>query len=406
MNMDAATDLRSYPAKIKSLTRCSIGVTLAVIVAVVLVGYGLWSWREYTRPGAVHFRQGAELAVSGNFTAAEAQWRQGAKEDPNYPGCFERLGDLYIQVRQYQDAVKNYTAAIKLRPSDGTLYKRVTAAYTAELDNKSALVTAKRAYELLPDDAEAAGTYGDLAQTMNDRVTAIKALRRAHELDPKNGRYLLTLANVEMDVQQMDVAEQQIKEYLNTHPDDIWASYLMAVVYNQKPRTAENIATAITYAEKAVNSRKAPMQVYPLLVQLYLDADHPKEALQVSQIAAKRSPNDTTILAKMVTCYMKLHQPSAAAEVSKRLKDVTDREQRISHLQEVMRFNNANVPAGVELAGLVEKNGDLKLARTYYVTLLRNAPKNAQARTAFHDFLLRIGRPDLAKLLLDPNFVP
>ena len=396
-------DLVDDPRSLRWRPVAVAGGVIAILCGAV---YGGWSVYQYNRPGATHFREGTDLAAGLHFEDAEKQWKLGVKEDPTFPGCYERLGDLYLQVHQYGPAISNYSAAIKLTPNDGSLFKRLSQSYLAEKDNRNALQAAKRAYELLPNDAEAAGAYGDLAQMTNDRITALTVLGRAHQLDPHNTRYLLTLVNVEMDVQQLDVAEKNLSPLLKDHPDDAWGMYLMSAIYNQKPRTPENLNTAIRYAETAANSPHPPLQVFPLLSQLYLDADRPQDALRVCQVIMSRNSNDTTILAKMVTCYMRLNQPAAAAQISDRLKQVAARQERIDHLQELMRFNNANVPVGLELAGLVEKMGNRELAKTYYETLVRTVPGSQPARAALRSFWLRNGRPDLAQALLRPDYVP
>lgn len=381
-------------------------IALCVTALIAALGYGGWSWRQHTRPGMTHYMRGMSNAAGRHFHEAEREWQTGVREDPTFPGCYERLGDLYQEVHNYPKAITNYTAAIKLRPNDGSLYKRLAGAYREQGNDRAALPAAKRAYELLPQDAAAAGAYGDLAQRRNDRRTALAALQRAHQLDPSNSRYLVGLASVEMDLLLMQAAEQDLNTELRNNPNNSLACYFMAVVYNRKPHTPENLHTALAYAERSASSTAPPPVVFPLLARLYLSSNRPADALRTCQYVLQRAPNNMNVLSELVGCYTRLGRPEIAAKLSLRVSEVAQRQDRIGHLQEVMAFNHSNVSAGLELARLEEQEGDTKMALTYYVTMVRQAPNDPRTRPALAAFLRRTGHPEMANQAGQPDFVP
>ena len=369
-------------------------------------GYGLWFWHQQTRPGMVHDLRGMDDAAARHFRDAEHEWQWGIREDPTFPGCYAHLGVLYQQLQNYQGAAAAYATATRLLPNDGSLFKSLTAVRVAEGDKRDALPAAKRAYELLPQDAEVAGTYGDLAQQQGDRPAALTALRRANRQDPLNSHYLLALASVEMDLLDYADAEHDLASFLARKPNDPWACYLMAVVYNQKPRTSDNLHTAMGYAERSTRAGDPPLLALPLLAQLYLNDHRPAAALRICRQALQQAPNNTDILFQLVGCYSRLGQPKMADIISSHLHQVTLRHDRIEHLKHVMGFNHDDVAAGLELARLEEDDGDLPMAQLYYVQIVRDMPHDQRTHPALAAFLRRLGRRDLAKRASDPNFVP
>jgi len=390
----------SPPATRPARRRRLLPTALGLLILAAALGYGGWSWHEYERPGRVHERRGVEDAAAGRFHEAERQWRQGVREDPTFPGCYEHLGDLYQQVRDYPDAAADFQAAARLNPRDGTLFQRLAIAELAQEDERDAFPAAKRAYELLPDSADAAGTYGLLAARAADGPAAIAALQRAHRLAPTVRPYWAKLLSVEADTQQWPTLERDAAAYLRAYPGDPWASYLMAVAYHHEPHTPANLRAAIGYAEQSVSRANAPMQAYPLLGQLYLDAGRRQDALRACRTALRLAPDNQEVLYELIGCFSRLDQPQMAARVSALLKPLARRRDRIVYLQQVMRQNPTDVASGLELAGLEEQDGNLQMARQYYTALARIAPHDPRPRAALAAFLRRMGRGDLVERLV------
>jgi tetratricopeptide (TPR) repeat protein len=380
-----------------------------LLVAILLIaglGYGGWSLRQLTRPGRVHFDRGMDDAAVGKFREAEREWQSGVREDPTFPGCYERLGDLYQNVKNYPGAVTNYAAAARLSPHTGRLFQKLALVQEAEGDYKDALVSARKASELFPLNAAVAGLYGDLAKKRSDNPDAIKALRLAHRLDPKNGKYVVDLAGVEMDNDDMDDAQRDLTGYLAGHPNDPFACYLIAVIYNQKPRTTSNLNMALMYAERSYSTGNAPSNIYPLLGQLYLSADRVQDALNTCLIDLHNNPNDTDVMATLIACYNRLGQTKKAGEVSSKFQALTLRHNLIDHLRHALGFNPNNISDGLELAKLLAEDGQTDEARNDYLFLLHQAPHDPRIRPAFAAFYKSVDQPALAKQILVPSSTP
>jgi tetratricopeptide (TPR) repeat protein len=383
--------------------RLACGLILAgAAAAVSLLGF----WREQSRPGIRHYLKGMEYLTARYPLQAEQEWLMGIREDPGEYHCYEQLGDYYTEVLQPQKAVDYYAGAAKRAPGNGSLFLRLTAAERKAGRRDEALATARRAAALLPDDADAVGLYGLLLAESRNRPAALAALRRAHTLKPEDRRYFIAMVNGALDTLDFAAAERDLQPYLRTHPQDAEAGYMIAVIYNQKPRTPGNLEAAIGYARQALAGMPNDARIHTLLGQLYLDSDRPGDALRVYTAGRRVAPNDEGILRGLMDCCRRLGKSAAVTATSGALQRVLARHDRIAHLTHVMGFNHHDTAAGLELARLVEEDGRFSQARAYYEQLVRQSPQDARTRRALSGFYRRMGRPEKARLALEPQFIP
>jgi tetratricopeptide (TPR) repeat protein len=368
--------------------------------------YLIWFWRGQTRPGMRHFFQGMEYVAAGYPARAEREWLLGVKEDPGEYRCYEQLGDYYTELLQPQKGAVFYAAAARRAPWNGSLFLRLAAAERKSGRPDRAQAAARRAAELMPNDGDAVGLYGLLLADSRNRPAALAVLRRAHQLRPNDRRYYMSMVNTEMDTFDFVSAERDLQPYLRTHPRDGEARYMMAVIYNQKPRTPANIRAAIDFAQRALILMPGDERVYNVLGQLYLDAGQLPQALSVYTAGRRVAPNSEGMLRGLQSCYTQLGRTADAAAVSAEFQKVLARHDRIAHLTHVMGFNHHDTTAGLELARLVEEDGRSAQARAYYEQLVRQSPNDPRTRRALSGFYQRMGRSDRARLALQPQFMP
>lgn len=382
-------------------------VLLAVCLLLIAAACVFLSWRQATRPGTTHYLKGMEYASAQKFDQAQQEWLLGVREDPGSAECYEQLGILYTEVRRYADAEECYKKATANAPDRGALFLALARVQQIQGELKPAAISAERAAQLLPENPDAVGEFGLLAARQKRRPVALAALRKAHELRPKDTRYLLAMVNLEMDAMDMAQAERDLAPYMQAHPDDAQAAYMMAVIYNQKPRTPENIRAALDYARRArPGMQPGDPRAYVLIGQLLLASNKLAEALQTYLTGAKIAPQAEDVLHGLVDCYGRLGQTKQADAVAARLQAATARHDRISHLKHVMGFNHFDTVSGLELARLEEEDGRSQAALRYYMQLVRQSPKDPRSRAALVAFLRRAGRPDMAQRAARPDFIP
>lgn len=374
----------------------------AILVAAVI---GLREWQAYTRPGPAHLRQGMDLLAAQRLPEAEEEWLQGAKEDPRFPDCYVQLGDLYMQEKRYSEAVTNYTTASNLTPKDGSLFLRLNRAEFAIGDSKAAMAAIKRAAELRPDDPDAVGLYGLFLgkQDPNQQPTALAALQQAHRMKPTDPDYLKEMVRLEISLNALTQAEQDLSPYLQAHPDDAWACHLMGVIDEKKP---DSLQAALDYELRARAGLPNDLRIYVTLGNIYRDLNRFQDAVEVYRAGLRIDPNTVEMLQGLTASYKRLGNAQQTEIAAARLHQVTQRHESITHLQDLLTLNHNDISSGLELAHLEEQDGNDTAAHGVYVQMLHQAPTDMRTHRALADFYRKHGNPDLAAKAMQPDYLP
>ena len=362
-------------------------VPLLLLVILAAAGVFAWFWQQSHRPGEVHLEKGMQAADAQQYALAEQEWKQGIQADPDFPDDYAQLGDLYLHHQRFSEAVTEYQSALRLTPQDGYLFVRLYWAQLGAHRMADALVSARRAAEILPDNGDVAGLYGMLAARRGDRPAALRALRRAHALRPADQNFLRELARQEMDSLDMAGAERDVRALLAQNPSDGEANRLLGLLYKQKPPTPENMKTALTLARRAVAAQPDSPDTHLLLGQLTLNVGSPAGALAEFQKAQALNPDSQEVLSGIVTSETQLHQPALAAQTAAILQRVTSRRNQIEHLKTTVQINPADTASRLTLARLEEDSGNLTAAAEDYEEMIRRTPADPRvqaARTAFY----------------------
>lgn len=368
-------------------------VAACLLAGLIAAGFGVWNWRQYNRPGMTHYLKGMDDVAAGQIPQAEQEWRRGIREDPGDPHCYAHLADLLQREHRDAEAAMLYATACRLSPRDGELFLHLAQTEQARSNFLVAKNAAKRAAELRPGDGEAVGLYGILAAQAEQAPEALPALRRAHALRPDDADLLIYLVRQDIGVQDWNGAERDLTPFLQSHPENAEACYLMASIQAQKPPTPANQQQALLYARRAWAA--APDNAYAciLLGQLELKSGRVDEALLLFQRAHALTPSSQPALHGLMDCYTQRGEARQAALAAARLQAVTMRHDRIAHLEDALHLNPASVPANLEMARLQEDDGNFRLAHAYYAQAAHHSPPDPRAQTALAGFLHRHSQP-------------
>jgi len=92
---------------------------------------------------------------NGSFQSALEDWRHASALQPDLPLVIKLLGRIQMSLSRYDEAVQNFTKAVKLDPSDAQAWFFTGLAYLkVDNDGDRALDAFLRAIELNPDPAE------------------------------------------------------------------------------------------------------------------------------------------------------------------------------------------------------------------------------------------------------------
>ena len=383
-----------------------------IFVCVVLIGgfgalINLWlSYKQYNRPGIIYFAMGMQAMNSHHIPQAVSDWQKGIKLDPGSWQCYEQMGLFYQDTLHYSTSTKYFLTATNLHPNDvGLQLELVTSAQKAgRVDIAES--AAKKAESLAPKNIKVLKAYALIEQEMHNRGEAILLMHRALKLAPTDSSILLALVNEEMNNMQMSAAQNDLMPYLKSHPTDGEACYMMAVIYNQKAQTPENVNTAMRYAITAGKASPNDIRPYILVGQILVNTNHYRKALKVFQSGCQIDPQSSGILNGLRICYAHLKDTSDQQKVAIYFDKVLSWKNEASELKLRLGSNPGDWKLGLKLADTEDKLGKFSKAILYYKLMIIQNPRNQAARKAFSAFYLEHGQKRLAKLTLQPGYVP
>jgi len=122
---------------------------------------------------------------NGSFQSALEDWRHASALQPDLPLVIKLLGRIQMSLSRYDEAVQNFTKAVKLDPSDAQAWFFTGLAYLkVDNDGDRALDAFLRAIELNPSYALARIRYAMYLFAMLRFDEAVVEARRAQQLDP------------------------------------------------------------------------------------------------------------------------------------------------------------------------------------------------------------------------------
>ncbi|MBD2441669.1 tetratricopeptide repeat protein [Dolichospermum sp. FACHB-1091] len=124
-----------------------------------------------------------------NYKQAIDDYTQAIKLDTKNANYYARRGLTYLQLKDYKQAIDDYTQAIKLDTKNANYYARRGFAYFQLKDYKQAINDWTQAIKLDPKNAGYYGARGDAYLQLKDYKQAINDYTQAIQLDPKNAIY-------------------------------------------------------------------------------------------------------------------------------------------------------------------------------------------------------------------------
>jgi tetratricopeptide (TPR) repeat protein len=141
-------------------------------------------------------RLSAAYQHTGQFGRAIEVLKEWVTADnPNDGNGFAILATLYIANKQYDEAITAAKRAIELMPDNAVAYNNLGSAYGRNKQYSEAMKALKKAIEIDPRMSNAYDWMGQFLVEKNAYNEAAEAYKKAVELVPDNPLYLLNLAN-------------------------------------------------------------------------------------------------------------------------------------------------------------------------------------------------------------------
>jgi Flp pilus assembly protein TadD len=135
-------------------------------------------------------REGAEALKSNDFDKAVDLLRKASNLDHKYTPdlaiAYERRGYALVKNQQFQDAVSDYTEAIKIKPNEPRIYEERAYAEMKVYAYDKALADYAELIKLKPKEVRYINFRASIYEAKEDSPNAMAETENALKIDPNN----------------------------------------------------------------------------------------------------------------------------------------------------------------------------------------------------------------------------
>lgn len=219
-------------------------------------------------------RRAEQLMQEHEFQKAEDLLQDLVAQEPRNQSAWIKLGQVEMALELNEDAMKSFEKVLAEEPQSADAREgEVMAAEKAAMADQnagiegSALVCLIQARKFVPDSPRLLLDFGVQAERMRIYKDADAALTEAHALAPDDAKVTYALAHVELDEQNMQAAEDHLRDYLKLRPEDATAHYGLGHLLHMVTRNEE----AKSELERSIALQPRQISSYYELGEIALD---------------------------------------------------------------------------------------------------------------------------------------
>ncbi len=255
------------------------------------------------------YNRGLKLIRNENYLGAVAAFKEAIQIDPSREEAYDALGTIYLtELAQTTEAIEAFQTVIQLVPNQARAHQMLGIAYSRQNAYQKAIRALRRAIELEPTDLDNDyHPYYDLGmvylkQSKFDQ--AIELFQQAIQLNPDHIRAYYGLSSAYIRVGDVEKGLEQIKKYEALKPYANRVSQLETSI-QRSPKNPElwyqlglvqlrynKFELAITSLEKSIEQNPNNREVYNTLAACYMRLNHLEKMQQVCEAAVRLAPNE------------------------------------------------------------------------------------------------------------------
>jgi tetratricopeptide (TPR) repeat protein len=161
----------------------SLGIVGFAFMATMVLGQGNQEAANLTR-------EGIEASKAKDWDKAITAFRKAAELEqryiPNLAAALQQRATVYVSQKKFQEAVADYSEALKTRSDDPNIYERRAYAEMQLKDYDKALSDYNQAIKLSPEEAKYYQVRALIYQNKGDLKAALADAEKTLQLDPNN----------------------------------------------------------------------------------------------------------------------------------------------------------------------------------------------------------------------------
>ncbi len=184
--------------------------------------------------------------------------------DADWPAANINLGNLYLRLGRFDDALASYRRALQLDPKSPTAWVNLADAWRAQGRNDEVEATLRKGLSALPKSPDLLHALGLALVRKGDKASALPMLAEAARLAPERPRYSYVWAIALHSAGRSSEAIKVLRETDKRHPYDV--AILRALVSMERERG--NAQAALLHAEKLAEALPDDLRIKALIAEL------------------------------------------------------------------------------------------------------------------------------------------
>lgn len=289
---------------------------MSVAASLLIGATGYFIWRDVkSAPVRAHIASGVELLQSGRSVAAEQQWLEAIRLDPNNAETWELLSDFYFQNRSYREAgdAMNHLAILKSDVPDLQLRMAFCALQLKDLS--TARRYAESALKQSPKNIDVLQTLAEIEDRSKQPEARINYLKRIVELQPQNVSALSDLVATLGASQEYDKVlplSNQLIKMQPTSPSAYSARGVALFTLNPDPQA---LLRAKADFHKVLELDPNNTEAHRYLGRIFLQTHQPGQAIIQFEAIGRGRPYASAHLLELSTAYRQAGNPRRADEL-------------------------------------------------------------------------------------------
>lgn len=235
---------------------------------------------------------GAAHGQTGDFAGAQGFFERAAKLAPNNPQLRTQIAMSRMAQGDAKGATAGLEAALKTNPKALQPLMSLTYVQLRAQQYAASRATASRIVAAYPNLAVGYNLRGTAALGANDTKAAEADFRAAVAKDPKFLDAQRNLAQLFLVTNRADAGQAQLRSIVANNPNDARTLLLLADLAGRSGKLGERI----DWLRRAINADPRTPETHAALIQTYIAANRPSDALTEAAGLARDRPTDPLAL--------------------------------------------------------------------------------------------------------------
>ena len=221
-----------------------------------------------------HAKRAEEYATKKDFANAIVEYRSALQQDPKLGMARLKLGDIYAQINDGQNAYREYVRAADTMPDNIDAQLKAGALLLLSNQYAEAKTRAEAVLRMSPRNPGALTLLGNALAGLNDMDGALDRLNEAIQDDPSQGPLYSNLGVLQLARGDRQMAEASFKKATHAMPNRAEPRVALAHFYRSQGRDADAEQVLLEAIAVEPNS----VQANSNLAELYLTTRRPLQA--------------------------------------------------------------------------------------------------------------------------------